>query len=67
MKSTLIKDTTKSERIQLIKEMKKYNISLKKNNQLIMSFITYDRKFERKILKAMQKLKCYCNIEEVSK
>lgn len=47
--------------------MKKYNISLKKNNQLIMSFITYDRKFERKILKAMQKLKCYCNIVEVSK
>lgn len=47
--------------------MKKYNVVLKKNNQLIMSFITYDRKVERKVLKAMQKLKCYCNIVEVSK
>lgn len=47
--------------------MKKYNVVLKKNGQLIMSFITYDREFDRKILKAMQKLKCYCNIEEVSK
>lgn len=47
--------------------MKKYNVILKKNGQLIMCFITYDRKVERKILKAMQKLKCYCNIEEVSK
>jgi len=37
--------------------MKKYNVVLKKNGQLIMSFITYDRKVERKILKAMQKLK----------
>lgn len=47
--------------------MKKYNAVLKKNGQLVVSFITYDRKVERKILKAMQKLKCYCNIEEVSK
>ena len=47
--------------------MKKYNVVLKKNGQLIMSFITYDRKVERKVLKVMQKLKCYCNIEEVSK
>lgn len=47
--------------------MKKYNVVLKKNGQLIMGFITYDRNVEKKILKAMQKLKCYCNIEEVSK
>lgn len=47
--------------------MKKYNVVLKKNGQLIMSFITYDIKVERKVLKAMQKLKCYCNLEEVSK
>lgn len=47
--------------------MKKYNVVLKKNGQLIMSFITYDRKVEKKVLKAMQKLKSYCNIQEVSK
>ncbi len=47
--------------------MKKYNVVLKKNGQLIMSFITYDRNVEKKILKTMQKLKCYCNIVEVSK
>lgn len=47
--------------------MKKYNVSLKKNGQLIVSFIIYDKKIEKKLLKTMQKLKTYCNIEEVSK
>lgn len=46
--------------------MKKYNVSLKKNNQLVVSFITYDKKVEKKLLKTLEKLKCYCNIEEVS-
>lgn len=47
--------------------MKKYNVSLKKNGQLVVSFITYDKKVEKKLLKTIQKLKTYCNIEEVSK
>lgn len=47
--------------------MKRYNVILKKNGQLIVSFITYDKKVEKKLLKTMQKLKTYCNIEEVSK
>lgn len=47
--------------------MKKYNVSLKKNNHLVVSFIIYDKKVEKKLLKTLEKLKCYCNIEEVSK
>lgn len=46
--------------------MRKYNVTLKKNGQLIMSFIVYDKKTEKKFLKAINKLKCYCNIEEVN-
>lgn len=47
--------------------MKKYNVSLKKNNQLVVSFITYDKKVEKKLLKTLEKLKCYCNIDEDKK
>lgn len=32
--------------------MKKYNVILKKNGQLIMSFITYDKKVEKKDIKS---------------
>lgn len=47
--------------------MKKYNVVLKNSGQLIMSFITYDKKIEKKILKQFSKLRCYCDIFEVKK
>lgn len=47
--------------------MKKFNIIYKKNNQLVLSFISYDRKIERLMLKQFAKLKNQFNIVEVTK
>lgn len=47
--------------------MKKYNVILKKNNQLVLSFITYDRRIERKLLRKLEKLKRVCNVVEAIK
>lgn len=45
--------------------MKKYNLSDKRNGNLVLSLIFYDKKVEKKMLKQLQKFKCYLNINEV--
>lgn len=45
--------------------MKKYNLSDKRNGNLVLSLIFYDKKIEKKMLKQLQKFKCYLNINEV--
>lgn len=45
--------------------MKKYNLSDKRNGNLVLSLVFYDKKIEKKILKQLQKFKCYLNINEV--
>ncbi len=47
--------------------MKKYNVSLVKNGQLVLSFITYDKKVENGLLKQFKKLKRHFRIDEVQK
>ncbi len=47
--------------------MKTYNVSLKKNGQLLVSFTVYDKKMEKDLLKAFKKLQRYCNIQEVTR
>ncbi len=45
--------------------MKKYNLSDKRNGNLVLSLVFYDKKIEKKMLKQLQKFKCYLNINEV--
>lgn len=45
--------------------MKKYNVILKKNGQLVLSFITYDKKIAEKLLKQLKKAKRVLDIVEV--
>lgn len=45
--------------------MKKYNLSNKKNGNLVLSLIIYDKKLEKKLLRQLNKFKCYLNINEV--
>lgn len=47
--------------------MKKYNVCLKKNGQLVLSFITYDKKIEKGLLKQFKKLKSKLNVSEVER
>lgn len=45
---------------------KTYNISNKKNGNLLMTLIFYDKKVEKQTLKQFQKLKKFVNISEVN-
>lgn len=44
--------------------MKKYNVINKKNGQLLLSFITYDKKIGDEMLKQFKKLKRILDIVE---
>lgn len=46
--------------------MKKINLTNKKNGDLVLTLIIYDKKTEKKMLKQLQKFKCYLNINEVN-
>lgn len=45
--------------------MKKINLTDKRNGNLVLTLIIYDKKTENKMLKQLQKFKCYLNINEV--
>lgn len=45
--------------------MTKYNVVSIKDNQLLLSFITYDKKLEKKLLDAFKKMKRQVNVYKV--